>query len=137
MIFTSGRLQNRSKDFGRNPVWILEAISISDFNRSVKNGRDEKFDRSVDTMRAVAGKGPYYAIEESGCCLVTVNGLRTDADSRVLDHNGKAIEGLYALGNTSGSMFNGTYPHHMSAVSHGRCLTFGYLVGRRLAGLED
>ena len=43
----------------------------------------------------------------------------------------------YALGNTSGSMFNGTYPHHMSAVSHGRCLTFGYLVGRRLAGLED
>ena len=33
-------------------------------------------------------------------------------------------------------MFNGTYPHHMSDVSHGRCLTFGYLVGRRLAGLE-
>ena len=67
---------------------------------------------------------------------MTVNGLRTNARSEVLDLSERPIPGLYALGNSSGSMFFGTYPHHLSAISHGRCVTFGYLLGRELAGIE-
>ncbi len=47
------------------------------------------------------------------------------------------IDGLFAIGNVSGSMFDGYYPHHNQAISHGRCGTFGYLVGRYLAGIVD
>lgn len=110
--------------------------TVARYNELCAAGEDTDYGKKPNDLIPLES-GPYYAVEESGCCLVTVNGLRTDADSRVLDPKGAAIEGLYALGNVSGSMFNGTYPHHMSAVSHGRCLTFGYLVGRRLAGLED
>lgn len=109
--------------------------TVARYNELCASGEDADFGKKPSDLIPLE-EGPYYAIEESGCCLVTVNGLRIDADSRVLTGTGAPIEGLYALGNASGSMFNGTYPHHMSAISHGRCLTFGYLVGRRLAGLE-
>lgn len=111
------------------------AQTVARYNELCASGEDTDFGKKPGDLIPLE-EGPYYAIEESGCCLVTVNGLRIDADSRVLTGAGAPIEGLYALGNASGSMFNGTYPHHMSAISHGRCLTFGYLVGRRLAGLE-
>ena len=82
--------------------------------------------------------GPYYAIEEGGAALVTVNGLKTSPKSEVLDCAGTPIPGLYAIGNVSGNMFYGTYPHELSGISHGRALTFGYLLGQRLAGkIED
>lgn len=82
-------------------------------------------------------EGPFYAVEEGGACLVTVNGLQITPKSEVIDTKGAAIPGLYAIGNVSGSMFFGTYPHELSGISHGRALTFGYLLGKRLAGQEE
>ncbi len=112
------------------------SATVAHYNELCEAGEDTDFGKKSNDLIPLS-EGPYYAIEESGACLVTVNGLRINADSQVLTQEGSVIEGLYAVGNASGSMFNGTYPHHMSAISHGRCLTFGYLVGRRLAGLED
>ena len=109
--------------------------TVKRYNELCAAGNDADFGKNPNDLIPLE-EGPFYAVEESGCCLVSVNGLRTDSFSRVLDSSERAIEGLYALGNVSGSMFNGTYPHHISAISHGRCLTFGYLVGRHLAGLE-
>ena len=34
-------------------------------------------------------------------------------------------------------MLADTYPHHIAGVNTGRGLTFGYLLGRRLAGIEE
>ena len=109
--------------------------TVERYNEFCAKGVDEDFGKNPTTLLPL-DKAPFYALEESGSCLVTVSGLKINDKSQVLDIAGDAIEGLYALGNTSGSMFFGTYPHHISAVSHGRCVCFGYLVGRTLAGLE-
>lgn len=82
-------------------------------------------------------EGPYYAVDEGGACLVTVSGLKINNKSEVLNAEGSPLGGLYAVGNCSGSMFSGTYPHHLSGISHSRCITFGYLIGKRLAGKID
>lgn len=79
--------------------------------------------------------GPYYAMEEAGSALATVSGLTVNELSEVLDGAQKPIGNLYAIGNVSGAMFANTYPHELSGVSHGRCLTFGYLLGQRLANI--
>lgn len=68
--------------------------------------------------------------------MSTVNGLRVNAQSQVLNENMEPLAGLYASGNVSGSMFSDTYTHHLAGVSTGRAVTFGYLLGRRLAGVE-
>ncbi|MBE6472630.1 MAG: FAD-dependent oxidoreductase [Coriobacteriaceae bacterium] len=109
--------------------------TVERYNEFCAKGVDEDFGKNPTTLLPL-DQAPFYALEESGSCLVTVSGLKINEKSQVLDTKGAAIEGLYALGNTSGSMFFGTYPHHISAVSHGRCVCFGYLVGRTLAGLE-
>lgn len=110
--------------------------TIERYNELCAKGEDEDFGKSASALFPLES-APYYAVQESGTCLTTVNGLKTDWKSEVLNLEGKPIAGLYALGNASGSMFFGTYPHHLSAVSTGRCLTFGYLLGRRLAGVEE
>lgn len=110
--------------------------TIDRYNEFCAQGEDEDFGKNPSTLLPM-DEAPFYALEESGSCLVTVSGLKINADSQVLDNGGNVIEGLYALGNTSGSMFFGTYPHHISAVSHGRCVCFGYLVGRTLAGKTE
>lgn len=109
--------------------------TVDRYNEFCAQGEDEDFGKNPSTLLPI-NEAPFYALEESGSCLVTVSGLKVNARSQVLDNGGRAIENLYALGNTSGSMFFGTYPHHISAVSHGRCVCFGYLVGRTLAGKE-
>jgi fumarate reductase flavoprotein subunit len=109
--------------------------TVDRYNEFCAQGVDEDFGKSPATLLPM-DKAPFYALEESGSCLVTVSGLKINAKAQVLDNKGKVIENLYALGNTSGSMFFGTYPHHISAVSHGRGVCFGYLVGRVMAGKE-
>ena len=77
--------------------------------------------------------GPYFAFEESGSCLVTVSGLRITDKAEVIDKTGMPIPGLYAIGNVSGEMFSDTYPHDLQAISHSRCLVFGYNVAKALS----
>ena len=56
-------------------------------------------------------------------------------ESEVLNAEAQPIAGLYAIGNVSGSMFSGTYPHNENCLSHSRCVTFGYNVAKTLAAL--
>ena len=81
--------------------------------------------------------GPYYAAEEANAPMATGSGLIINAQSQVLTPGHIVIPGLYAVGNCSGCMFADTYPHELNGVSHGRCVTFGYMVGQRLAGLVE
>ena len=104
-------------------------------NAACEAGEDVKFQTPKDYLIKL-DTPPYYAMEESGAFLATVGGLTVNEHSEVLDRNGNPIPGLYASGNVSGSMFYDTYPHQISGVSTGRCLTFGYILGRRLAGVE-
>lgn len=109
--------------------------TLDHYNEMCDAGEDTDFHKSAQTMVKV-DTPPFYAFNEGPVNLTTVNGLRTNARSQVLDKNLQAIPGLYASGNVSGSMFSDTYTHHLAGVSTGRCVTFGYLLGRQLAGVE-
>lgn len=50
-----------------------------------------------------------------------------------LDENDEVIEGLYVLGNIMGDITAVDYPINVAGNSHGRCITFGYLLGHELA----
>ncbi|MBR2834355.1 MAG: FAD-dependent oxidoreductase [Coriobacteriales bacterium] len=110
--------------------------TVEAYNKAYDEGYDPEWGTSASVLLPLK-EPPFYAVEEMNCTMCTASGLTIDQYSRVLDTGYQPIEGLYAIGNCSGSMFEGYYPHHIQAVSHGRCITFGYLVGRRLAGIED
>lgn len=110
--------------------------SVERYNELVDKGVDEDFFKTEANLYPIKTP-PFYAFEEGATCLVSVSGLRVNTHSKVLRSDETPIEGLYAIGNCSGSMFVGSYPHHLAGVSMGRCLTFGYLLGRRLVGISD
>ena len=73
-------------------------------------------------------QGPFYAIPIYPCDLGTNGGLSTDANARVLDTEGRPIDGLYAIGNASAAAMGRTYPG--AGATLGPAMTFGWLAAR-------
>jgi len=79
--------------------------------------------------------GPLIAVRLNILTRKTLGGLHTDLDSRVLDANGQAIDGLYAAGECAG--FGGGGYHGYNALEGtflGGCLFSGRKAGRHAAG---
>ncbi|MFN8629007.1 MAG: FAD-dependent oxidoreductase [Chloroflexota bacterium] len=116
------------------PAAALTA-TVETYNASVKAGVDKDFARVVggDKGMPPIGDGPYTALRNGSCNLVTVSGLAVNEELNVVDANDQPIAGLYAVGNASGGFFSGNYPRHISGLSIGRCLAFGYVAGQNAA----
>ena len=63
--------------------------------------------------------------------LGTKGGLLTDESARVINQAGKAIAGLYAVGNCSSSVMGHFYPGAGGTI--GPAMTFGYVAGKHMA----
>ncbi|HEY1279315.1 MAG TPA: FAD-binding protein, partial [Acidimicrobiales bacterium] len=104
----------------------LEATVVH-FNTHAAAGDDPEFHRAG--VRPL--EGPFYATEIRPGTLGTSGGLRIDADARVLAYRGGVIDGLYAAGNTSASVFGPTYPSGGGPIA--ASATFGFIAGRHAA----
>ena len=78
-------------------------------------------------------QGPFSALKVGPALLAVCGGLKCTNDFQCLDENGEVIEGLYVLGNIMGDITAVDYPINVAGNSHGRCITFGYLLGHELA----
>ena len=70
-------------------------------------------------------RAPFYAVKVATGDLGSARGIRTDAQARALDADGRSVAGLYAVGNAMHSIMNGTYPG--PGITLGPALTFGYI----------
>jgi succinate dehydrogenase/fumarate reductase flavoprotein subunit len=125
----------------------LEA-TVRKYNEGAVRGEDPEFGRGRTSFNryladpevkpnpcvAPIGKGPYYALRVVVGDLGTFDGIVTDVVGRVLDASGQPIEGLYAVGNDRASVMGGNYPG--AGITLGPIMTFGYITGRHLAGIE-
>ena len=76
---------------------------------------------------------PFYGAWFGASFLTTLDGLRIDENMRVLDVNDKAIPGLFAAGDCSGSLFANCYPELVVACACGRTMTFARHATRYIA----
>jgi succinate dehydrogenase/fumarate reductase flavoprotein subunit len=74
---------------------------------------------------------PFYAVAVVPTPLGTSLGLRTDEQGRVLDGQGRPVQGLYACGNDMHSPVGGEYPG--AGAQLGLAMTFAYLAARHAA----
>lgn len=65
-------------------------------------------------------------------CFGTSGGIATDGLGRVLDADGDAIRGLFAVGNASENAFAAGYPG--AGATLGPIMTMAYLLGRTASG---
>jgi fumarate reductase flavoprotein subunit len=103
--------------------------TVERYNELAKQGEDQDFGKHADCLTTIE-KGPFYAAKLAVTLLVTLGGLKVNDKLQVLDTNDKVIPGLYAAGNTSGCFFSNDYPNVMPGLSHGRCITLGWVAGQ-------
>lgn len=126
------------------PAAALEE-TVHKFNASAGTGVDAEFGKGSTAYQRFNGdprhqpnpnvgpvtEGPYYAVRVVPGDLGTFIGLATDPDARVLDAEGRALPGLFAVGNDATSPWSGHYPGAGGMV--GPALVFGYRAAQRLA----
>lgn len=140
-------LQELAQSIGVPDVALQEEVDA--FNRDADSGRDTRFDKGSTAYNRFQGdslvapnpcmapirQGPYYTLKVVVGEIGTFAGLETNADCQVLTKDGKAVPGLYAVGNDAASIMGGNYPG--AGITLGPALTFGYVAGKALAGQPD
>lgn len=124
------------------------AATVARFNADARIGKDSEFDRGgpmYDRMYgdqrvtpnptlAALETAPFYALPMFAGDIGTNGGIVTNQDARVLNTEGRVIEGLYATGNNAASSMGASYPG--AGVTLGPALTFGYIAGRDAMGVN-
>ncbi|URW75101.1 FAD-dependent oxidoreductase [Sphingomonas donggukensis] len=84
---------------------------------------------------APLGSGPFYAIKVVPGSFGSFAGISVDPVARALNATGLPIAGLHVVGADAVSALGGHYP--AGGINLGPAMTFGFLAGRTLAGLDD
>lgn len=130
-------LATLAEQCGIDPAGLGQTVER--FNRFAATGIDEDFGRGGrefdrrngdPTVKPNAALGaiekpPFYACAIYPGDVGTAGGLVCDEHSRVLRQDDSVIEGLYATGNSTSSVFGGCYPG--AGASIGASFTFGYI----------
>mgnify|MGYP001766259797 FL=1 len=144
-ILKKGRtIAELARDMGVDPA-RLEA-TIARYNEYAAKGEDPDFHRGEAAYDKMYGdprntpnpclrpltEAPFYALPIYPGDIGTNGGLLTNARAQVVGTDGKAIGGLYAIGNNAASSMGESYPG--AGVTIGPALTFGYIAARELTG---
>ena len=109
--------------------------TVERYNALCAEGVDEDFCKNPALLYPI-DEPPFYASKVGAVLLEVVGGAKINTNLQCLDGEGNPIPGLYAIGNAGGDSYAVDYPINVPGNSHGRALTQGYLVGRKLAGVE-
>lgn len=110
---------------------VLEG-TIARYNADCDRGIDSVFFKDPASGMRPLTTPPFYATELRPAIVCwTGTGLRIDADTRVLRKNEQPLAGLYAAGETVGSLHGDRYIG--GGGSYGPCIVFGKLAGEQAA----
>ncbi|SDP01551.1 FAD-dependent oxidoreductase [Pseudomonas jinjuensis] len=143
LYYKADSLPELAAQIGVDAVTLV--ASVERLNGFARTGVDLDFGRggnvfdryygSVDVKPnpclAPLTRGPYYAMRMNAGDIGTKGGLLTNEHAQVLYPCGKAIPGLYAIGNTSASVLGTTYPGAGGTL--GPAMTFGYVAANHLS----
>lgn len=113
------------------PVDAVKA-SVKRHNELYAKGEDVDFGKEKHRLSAI-DKPPFYGAKNVGWMLCTMDGIHINTDLNAMDPEGKPIPGLYVIGNDSGCYFANEYPNLATGMACGRTVTFGRIVGLKLA----
>ncbi|CAH0258227.1 3-oxosteroid 1-dehydrogenase [Arthrobacter sp. Bi83] len=140
-------LEELARKCGVDPAGLRETVAT--FNTHARSGVDPDFGRGETAFNRYGGdagnqpnptlgpieKGPFYAVRVVPGSFGTFAGLDTDGLGRALNNDGEPIDGLYVAGNDQANVMGGHYP--AGGINLGPALTFGYIAGRDLAGVNN
>ena len=130
------RLRSKSASATRLVANSGSIASRADPSRNRQNARDtNQSDRELidhgPINHAPIDRAPFYALRLYPADLGTAVGLRTDADARVLNKDGVPIDGLYAIGASTGGLEGGNGGGYVGGLIKG--VAFGLRAAEHIA----
>lgn len=113
------------------PAEELKA-TVAHYNELCAAGEDTDYGKEAFRLTPV-DTAPFYGAKNCASVLCTMDGIQINTKMQAIDTKGDVIDGLYVIGNDSGSYFANTYPNLSTGMACGRTVTFGYLLGKQLA----
>jgi 3-oxosteroid 1-dehydrogenase len=147
VLFRASSIAELAAKIGVDPKTL--AGSVEAMNGYAQTGKDTEFGRGdypydkfwgakntslPNNCLGPIAAAPFYAIRIDLGDLGTNGGLKVDHNASVIDRDGKVIEGLYATGNTIGSIFGSVYPG--GGVTLGQTMTYGYIAANQIASTD-
>lgn len=133
LIFKADTIEDLANQMGL-PADTLSA-TVARYNELCAKGVDEDYGKEAYRMRSL-DHAPFYGYYMGGSLLTTCDGLRINRKCQVYDTNHKVIDGLYCIGDCSGSFFSGNYPEYFVGVAVGRTMTQGRYAVKAILGEE-
>ncbi len=131
--YVADTLEELAKKLECDPKTFV--ASVKRYNELCKAGKDDDFGKPADKMAPVE-KGPFYGIHRRVRISAITSGMLVNEHHEALNADGQPIGGLHIVGNLGGGFYGGVdYPLTVFGLSLGRCYTFGYLTGKRVAKL--
>ena len=130
MAYEADTLEELAGLIGCEPETLV--ATVDRYNGMCEAGEDTDYYKKPIFLTPVK-EGPFYALKVGPALLATTGGLRCNVDFQCIDAEEQPIPGLYVLGNVMGDITAVDYPINVAGNSHGRCITFGYDLGRDLA----
>ncbi len=133
LVFKADTIEELAAQMGL-PADTLTA-TVARYNELCQNGADDDFGKEAYRMHSL-DTAPFYGYYMGGSLLTTCDGLRINRKCQVYDTAHQVIEGLYCIGDCSGSFFSGNYPEYFVGVAVGRTMTQGRYAVKAILGEE-
>jgi tricarballylate dehydrogenase len=138
--FKADSIEDLARECGIAPAALVR--TVEEYNRACPQGEfkpleidnlaTEGIEPPKSNWSRPVDKGPFYAYPIiSGVCF-TYGGVKTNRNAQVVDNDGRAIPGLYAVGEAAGLY----YQVYTGATSVLRGAVFGRIAGAHAAQLE-
>lgn len=96
-LYKADTVEELAQQIDIDPDTLAETVAT--FNEYVRQGSDPDFGRTLLDELYVIEEPPYYACPGTWAMHITNSGVQVDMETyAVLDESGKAVEGLYAIG---------------------------------------
>ena len=106
--------------------------TVERYNALYDQQKDDDFGKEAYRLSSLRTP-PFYGATLGGTLLTTIDGIRINKDCQAIDKEGKVIDGLYAAGDCSGSVFSGCYPDQLHGMACGRTMTEAIHVAKLVA----
>ncbi|WP_442802117.1 MULTISPECIES: flavocytochrome c [unclassified Shewanella] len=126
MMFKADSVEELASKFGVDKKALM--AQVNRVNQFAKAGKDTEFNHRGGMKPLL--KAPFYMLVAKPSVHHTMGGLMTDTKTRVLDTQGKVIDGLYAAGEVTG-MTHGSNRLGGNAITD--ITVFGRIAGKEAA----
>lgn len=103
--------------------------TMRNYNEACEKGYDDAFMKKPQYLRAV-DKAPFYAIPLTTGTMGSAGGIKINGNMQVVDVDGNAIEGLYAVGLDATGLYGDSYNMEIPGCANGFAHTSGRIAAR-------